>query len=165
MLAQGGRCRQLDTSAASLARPLVELVPPTGEEQTVELQVHLPSRTLTLTLPLALTLTLALTRTRTLTVTLPRCTSGAASLAASHPHAPRSGARPRPNPTNTAPKPTNTARPPPRASRRVPAAPKPTDLLLARSPAYNRQEASSTAGRGSPSRVAAGAQLPLALVS
>jgi hypothetical protein len=76
VLAQGGRCRQLDTSAASLARsgvglvselglerpsltpsltpfltltlaltltlprPLVELVPPTGEEQTVELQVH-----------------------------------------------------------------------------------------------------------------------------
>ena len=36
----GGRCRQLDTSAAGLARPLVELVPPTGEEQTVELQVH-----------------------------------------------------------------------------------------------------------------------------
>ena len=40
VLAQGGWCRQLDTSAASLARPLVELVPPTGEEQTVELQVH-----------------------------------------------------------------------------------------------------------------------------
>ena len=40
VLAQGGRCRQLDTSAASLGRPLVELVPPTGEEHTVELQVH-----------------------------------------------------------------------------------------------------------------------------
>ena len=122
MLAQGGRCRQLDTSAASLARPLVELVPPTGEEQTVELQVHLPSRTLTLTLTLALALTL----------TPPRCTSGVASLAASHPHAPRSAARPRP-------KPANTARPRRRASRRVPAAPKPTGLLLARSPAYNRE--------------------------
>ena len=37
---EGGRCRQLDISAASLSKALVDMVAPTGDDSAIELQAR-----------------------------------------------------------------------------------------------------------------------------